>query len=124
MSKNREASIKKNGENRGKSMAKSDRNWRMSNELELSWFSIHISSFANEGELFKYLLGQGHAWSYRNNYVKHNLGFLKSFVGDHNAFCRRKLVWSKNVELTNRTLLDSLLVLSGQQLDTVEVHFT
>ena len=27
-------------------------------------------------------------------------------------------------EVTNRTLLDSLLVLSGQQKDTVEVHLT
>ena len=49
---------------------------------------------------------------------------LLSFVGDKNAFFLRKLVWSQNVEVKNRTLLDSLLVLSGQQLDTVEVHLT
>ncbi len=93
-------------------------NWR------LSRFPIHLSSFANDGELFKHLINQGHAWSHRNNYVKHDLGILKSFVCHKNAFCRRKLVWSQNVEVKNRTLLDSLLVLSGQQLDTVEVNFT
>ncbi len=124
MPKNRERSIKKNGENRGEGMTKSDLNWGINDKLKLSRFFIHLSSFANDGELFKYLLDQGHAWSYRNNSVKHNLGFLKSFVCHKNAFCRRELVWSQNVEVKNRTLLDSLLVLSGQQKDTVEVHLT
>ena len=96
----------------------------MNDKLEVSRFFIHLSSFANDGELFKYLLDRGHAWNYRNNSFKHNLVFLKSFVCYKNTFCRRKLVWSQNVEVKNRTLLDSLLVLSGQQLDTVEVHFT
>ncbi len=39
-------------------------------------------------------------------------------------FVSENLSPRQNVEVTNRTLLDSLLVLSGQQLDTVEVHFT
>ena len=37
-------------------------------------------------------------------------------------FVAENLSPRQNVEVTNRTLLDSLLVLSGQQLDTVEVH--
>ena len=39
-------------------------------------------------------------------------------------FVTENLSARQNVEVTNRTLLDSLLVLSGQQKDTVEVHLT
>ena len=39
-------------------------------------------------------------------------------------FFSEKLSPRQNVEVTNRTLLDFLLVLSGQQKDTVEVHLT
>ncbi len=37
-------------------------------------------------------------------------------------FVAENLSARQNVKVTNRTLLDSLLVLSGQQKDTVEVH--